>query len=345
MLHIYRLTLGALLSFTLPAAKAQDAGEPIQDLEAFIVRESAAYVGGTLDPESRPVRGLFSLDMTVHQIPRSVTMISPEHMELLQIDDLRSLSKFGAGTQIINHYGVTGTPIIRGAKGSALLNGMTRSFNLNEMPLSLGSSESIDIIKGPTPPHLSPTHVGGFVNLVPKAPFFDATRGSLALTVGSYDQYRALLDYGGPTLALGRPAAYRVSVTLNREAGYYDRIRNDFESAYFALKTDLTHKVSADFGVEYFHFRSNENAGWNRPTQALIDRGAYILGEPINITDPAFQNTANRDLVSFPLGYGWSNGIQDFNALVVPQCDRRCGCFRRAHQRSRPRCDARPLQP
>ncbi len=291
---------------------------PITDLEVFIVRESNAYASGNLEPLSRTVTGLFNTDMTVLEIPRSVTMLTPEHMKLLQIDDLRSLSKFGAGTQLINNYGVTGTPIIRGAKGATLLNGMVRSFNLNEMPLSFGSSEALDIVKGPTPPHISPTHVGGFVNLVPKQPFFDARRGSVELTAGSYDQYRALIDYGGPVMIGNRPSAFRVSITLNHEGSYYDRLRNDFESAYASIKTDLTEKVTAFGGFEFFHYNSSENAGWNRPTQDLIDHGNYVIGEPINLTDAQYQNTGNRDLASYPYGYGWYNGIQDFNALVVP---------------------------
>lgn len=291
---------------------------PIQDLEAFIIREVSSYYNGGVDPSSRPIGGLFNTEMDVLDIPRSVTMLSQDHMKLLQIDDLRSLSKFGAGTQLINNYGVTGTPIIRGAKGATLLNGMVRSFNLNEMPLSMGSSEALDVVKGPTPPHISPTHVGGFVNLVPKSPFFDKRRGSLELTAGSYDKYRALLDYGGPILLGDHPAAFRISVTLQREAGYYDRLRNDFESVYAAIKTDLGKRVTFFSGFEFFHFKSNENAGWNRPTQDLIDNGNYIIGEPINITDSEYQNTANRSLTAFPNGYGWANGVQDFNALVVP---------------------------
>ena len=301
------------------STQVQDDLGPITELEAFIVRESSAYESGGIEPLSRPVTGLFNTSKNVLEIPRSVTMLTPEHMNLLQIDDLRSLSKFGAGTQLINNYGVTGTPIIRGAKGATLLNGMVRSFNLNEMPLSFGSSEALDIVKGPTPPHISPTHVGGFVNLVPKSPFFDERRGSVELTFGSYDQYRALIDYGGPIMIGNRPSAFRVSITLNHEGSYYNRLRNDFESAYFSIKTDITKKVTAFAGFEFFHYNSSENAGWNRPTQDLIDNGNYVIGEPINITDSDYQNTANRDLASYPYGYGWYNGIADFNALVVPK--------------------------
>lgn len=319
---LYTFVLAILLNAaTQPAAAQLDtavAEGPITELEAFIVRESTAYAAGGIEPQSRTVSGLFNTDKTIIEIPRSVTLLTPEHMDLLQIDDLRSLSKFGAGTQLINHYGVTGTPILRGAKGATLLNGMVRSFNLNEMPLSFGSSEALDIVKGPTPPNISPTHVGGFVNLVPKQPFFDKHRGSIEFTLGSHQQYRTLLDYGGPVMLGNRPSAFRVSLTFNREGSYYDRLRNDFESAYASIKTDLTPGITAFAGFEYFHYQSSENAGWNRVTQDLIDNGNYIIGEPVNMVDASFQNTAHRDLSSYPYGFGFYNGIEDFNALVVP---------------------------
>ncbi len=292
--------------------------ERIYELEAFIAEESASYIQGDFDPTSRTVNGLFNESMDILEIPRSVTLLTPKHLEYLQIDNLRALSRFGAGTQLINHYGVTGTPIIRGAKGATLLNGMVRSFNLNEMPLSLGSTEALDIVKGPTPPHFSPTHVGGFVNLIPKSPFFDKSRGAIDLVIGDYGLYRGTFDYGGPILLGDIPSAYRVSVTVNREEGYYDRVKNDYESLYFSVKSKLGDTLRLFAGSEFFHFNSNENAGWNRPTQQLIDEGLYIIGEPINITDPGFSNTGNRDLASFPFGFGFANGIEDFNALVVP---------------------------
>ena len=299
------------------ASSEPDGSGPVEELEAFSMRESQRFRQGGLDPSSRPVSSVFSGDWDAMDIPRSVTVVTSEHMKLLGIEDLRGVSQIGAGTQLINHYGVTGSPILRGVKGATLLNGMVRGFNLNEMPLSLGSCEAMDIVKGPTPPHITPTHVGGFINLLPKSPHFDLARGSVEVSMGSFEHYRLTVDYGAPWMWGRCPSAWRFSHTLNRSGGYYDRVGNDYESLYLSLKTQIREGLTVFGGVEGFRYRSNENAGWNRPTQDLIDRGLYIIGEPVNVSDPGFGGTANRDLVSFPWGFGFKNGIEDFNALVV----------------------------
>lgn len=308
---------GAACPFRGHAYEPADSHGPVEELEAFSMRESQRFRQGGLDPSSRPVSSVFAGDWDAMDIPRSVTVVTSEHMKLLGIEDLRGVSQMGAGTQLINHYGVTGAPILRGVKGATLLNGMVRGFNLNEMPLSLGSCEAMDIVKGPTPPHVTPTHVGGFINLLPKSPHFDSARGSVEVSAGSYDHYRMTVDYGSPWMWGRYPSAWRFSHTLNRNGGYYDRVRDDYESLYLSLKTQLSEGLTVFGGVEGFHYRSNENAGWNRPTQSLIDRGLYIIGEPVNVADPGYGGGANRDLVSFPWGFGFKNGIEDFNALVV----------------------------
>jgi len=110
----------------------------------------------------------------------------------------------------------------------------------------------MDVVKGPAPAHFGPGLVGGFVNLVPKSPYFDQTRGSLKLTAGADDFYNAQLDVGGPTLLFGRPAAYRVSVTGQLAGSYYHRIHHDYASLYAALKTAVAPDVTLFTGTEYF---------------------------------------------------------------------------------------------
>src|SRR5690606_36575132 len=102
-------------------------------------------------------------------------------------------------------------------------NGMQRAFQRNEMPLSFGSLDVMDIVRGPAPAHFGPGLAGGYVNLIPKAPYFDRTRGALRVDLGSFDLYRAQLDVGGPTLLGGRPSAYRLSITAQDAGSYYDR--------------------------------------------------------------------------------------------------------------------------
>ncbi len=251
--------------------------------------------------------------------PRSITVVTPEMLYLKGIESFDDLDAVGAGTQRVNFFGIAGTPFIRGIVAGTYYDGMQRAYQRNEMPTSFGSLEALDIVKGPAPAHLSTTLAGGYVNMVPKSPYFGEARGRVTLTAGRWDKYRGQLDYGGPTRFNGAPAAWRVSLTAQEAGSYYDNVRNDFVSLYAAAIVRTGRDSSLFMGGEYYRFQSGEVPGWNRPTQELVDSGRYVIGEPVDVADPDWGGAANRNLVSYPGGVGDINGIEDFNALVIPR--------------------------
>jgi iron complex outermembrane recepter protein len=296
LLSTLSLLAGAVVAGGVLAAQTT---ESVTELERFIAEESAIANSGDVLPTSRPVSSVFG-SLSVLDVPRSVTVLTPELMQQFDIQDFSDLSRIGAGTQQINYYGVPGSPSLRGAKGAVYFNGVQRAWQRNEMPLSFGSLEAMDVVKGPAPAYLGASQIGGYTNLLPKSPYFDKKRGSVMIEVGQYDHYRVQTDIGGPLLIAGRPSAYRLSVTGQVADSYYDRVGNDFVSLYGSVKSRVAEDVSIFTGAEYFNFKSNENAGWNRPTQALIDRGEYVIGEPVSITSPAWGGNVVRTLIEFP---------------------------------------------
>lgn len=291
-LHRYSLLVA------LACAAIGRASEPgVVELEEFITTETALAEPGGVLPTSRPFFSFFG-EQPVLDVPRSVTVLTPELMERENLQSFRDLGRIGAGTQQINYYGVPGAPSLRGTRAAVFFDGMQRAFQRNEMPLSFGSLEAIDVVKGPAPAQFGASLPGGYVNLVPKSPYFDRRRGSLRLELGAYDAWRAQLDLGGPLLLAQRPAAFRVSITGQLADSYYDRIGNDYLSLYGALKMRTAADVTLFTGAEYFRFKSNENAGWNRPTQRLIDAGEYVVGEPLSIVSPAWGGVADRTLLA-----------------------------------------------
>jgi iron complex outermembrane receptor protein len=311
----------ALMVLLLPATvlhaqRVAPGPEAATVLKKFIVTESAQHLAGDVLPTSRPVDSVFGPDQSILDLPRAVTVLTPALMQRFGLENLGDLGRIGAGTQAANYFGIPGTPYLRGAKASTFFNGMARAYQRNEMPVSFGSLDALDLVKGPAPAHFGPALEGGYANFIPKSPYFDQARGSLVLTVGSEAYRHAQLDYGGPVL-LGRwPAAYRVSITAQDAGTYWKNIGNDYLSFYAALKVRPRDGLSLFTGAEYYDFRSNENPGWNRVTQDLIDRGEYIIGEPQNITSPAWVGAANRNLVVFPGAF--TGQPANFRALILP---------------------------
>ncbi len=268
----------------LPAAES--APLPVE-LEAFIASASAFRNPGTLLPSSRPSDSVYGAAKDLLDLPRSVTLVSPEHLELFGVRDLSDLARVAPGAERPNYYGVAGTPVLRGDIAGTFFNGMQRAFQRNEMVMSFGSLEGMDIVRGAAPANLGATQAGGYVNFLPKSPYYDRNAGAVRVTVGGRDHYNVQLDLGGPLMIGQRPAAYRVSATGQRSGSYYRHLRNDYGSLYAALKMRWREGATLFTGAEYYRYRTNENAGWNRVTQELIDTGMYLVGEPADRTSGA----------------------------------------------------------
>ena len=265
--------------FAQTAPRPTVAAGPITELEKFIISESALAAQGGLMPTSRPSDSVFGSAKSLLDIPRSVTVLTPELMQKLGVRSFDDVARVIPGGERPNYYGVPGTPFIRGDFAGTFFNGMQRAFQRNEMPTSFGSLDGMDIVRGPAPGNYGPTQGGGYINFLPKSPYFDKFRGSIRTTVGSHDYFNTQLDVGGPILAFGKPMAYRISLTSQNADSYYKGVKNDYNSLYGALKAQITPDISLFTGAEYYNYKSNENAGWNRVTQDLLNNGNYIVGE------------------------------------------------------------------
>lgn len=318
---LWSLKLISASAFASVAAFNAFGSDEPTELEAFISEEIAAEDADSLIPSDRTVGAAFFAEMSALDTPRSVLTINPALMEQLRIDDFSDLDKVGAGTERYNFFGIAGAPTIRGWQGGVYFNGMLRAYQWNAMPTSFGSLEAMDVVKGPAPAQYAPTHVAGFANMIPKSPYYDETRGSVEVEIGSFGSYMGQVDVGGPLLIGDLPAAYRVSISAQEGDTYYDAVSNDYTSIYAALKVKLSDRLRLFAGGEYYEFRSNENAGWNRPTQNLIDKGEYVTGEPLNLVNPLNGGVADRgviDSVVFDFSWLTNQNNSDFRALVVP---------------------------
>jgi iron complex outermembrane recepter protein len=302
--------------FAATSLRGSDAeSQRIVELEAFIVEETAQTQLETLSPPSVRLDSLFGGDRTVLEIPRAVTVLSPELMELLQIDSYEALDKYGAGTQRVNYFGLAGSAFLRGARAGTYFNGMLRAYQRNEMPMSFGALEGLEVIKGPVPAAFSPTLVGGAVNQRPKSPYFDRARGAVEIGAGSWNERRLKLDYGAPLLLFGKPAAYRVSYTGHRSDRFHRDVPHDFDSLYAAAKIKLGERHRLFIGGEFFDFRSGEAPGVNRPTPELLRDGRYVIGEPPPLTSAQWGGTVARPLLEFPYSLAVNPALF---ALAVP---------------------------
>lgn len=254
-------------------------------LDTFVAEETGDdFRDISILQTANPVTGIYGTPMELIDVPRAVTNITPVAMQDFGIRGLDDLQRVSANTTQANFFGISGIPYIRGRNANVYFNGMRKLYQRNESPVSVYGAESIEVVKGAPPAHLGVGRVGGYVNLIPKAPNLDEATGQVTATVGSYDFYQGQVDGSIPFANESIEGALRVSVTGQLADSYYDNVEENFIEAYASAVIQLDANNSLFTGAEYFNVQTNENPGWNRVTQELIDNGRYMGGEPVDLT-------------------------------------------------------------
>ncbi|GHE91252.1 hypothetical protein GCM10011501_20950 [Thalassotalea profundi] len=228
------------------------------------------------------VDGPFGDHLALKDIARSVTPISNQLIEQLNITTLQDVLAVSPNTYSASGFGAPSLPTIRGQLGELFQDGTRRQAGNNGfgVPLSFNAVEQIDIVKG-APPVLfgSSQRNGGFVNLHSKKASTESSHGKLSLSAGRWDKYRTAIDFNTPIVK--DEIAFRVSAEHIDNGSFYDFSGTQSDSLFAALQILPDNKNSWDINVELYHVKFTDNAGINRPTQALIDNGLYITGQGV----------------------------------------------------------------
>ncbi len=301
--HPLAACLGLPVALLALNAQAQSTASPrapageVVTMEKFQVKD--VPIEKQILPTARPFSSVFGTEDNIVDVPRNVTIISRQQLSDISIASVLDFSKLTSSSYTTTNFGAPANPSIRGQTADLFINGVRGRItsNGNGLPLNFNSVESVNIVKGPaTAVQGASMYVGGFVDLVTKRPYFDATKGSVSLTLGSDDQREWTVDIGGP---LSRTAAYRVSYSGQDSRGYWENYFNRNHSLYGALTLRPVQGYEIFLSATAARYRYTENWGINRPTQDLIDQGLYLTGVNSN---------AAPDFARYPLGYADARG-------------------------------------
>jgi catecholate siderophore receptor len=233
-------------------------------------------------PTSRPFTSVFGTEDNIIDVPRNVTIISRQQMDVIDIQDTTQFSKLTSSSYTDSNFGSPSNPSIRGQSGDVFMNGMRQRIGESGdgMPIDFNIVESVNIVPGPaTAVQGASAYVGGFVDMISKQPFFDGSKTTVAYTAGSYGTNRWTVDNGGP---ISKTLAYRFSYSGEDSTGYYYDWIKETTSIYGALTWRPTKNYEVFAMTKAFWADYRENFGINRPTQQLIDNGLYIPGTNVD---------------------------------------------------------------
>jgi len=275
------------------------AAEDTSTIEVIQVSGKAINDKG-MSPKSTKINGPFGDGIALKDIARSVTPITSEMIEQLNITDLSDIQKVSPNSYSASGFGASSLPTIRGQLGELYQDGVRRQAGNNGfgIPMSFNAVEQIDVVKGAPPVLLGTSQRnGGFVNLHSKTAPTDSKFGKITASGGSCDHYRAQLDVATDLVA--NQSGIRLSAEHIDNGSYYDYSGFKSDSIFVAFRL-LPDDVSTwDINVEYYDVEFTDNAGINRPTQALIDNGLYITGQGVQ---PNGSTIAGANAIVSPTG-------------------------------------------
>lgn len=281
------LLLSALSSTVVIFAPIHVAAEVADDE----VIEEVVVTGDLNSLPGEDVKSIFGFNKSILETPRSVSTISEELMDRMNMQDIDELITVSPGSFTQSFFGVAGGLDVRGTPGETYFRGIRRLDNPGNYPTPIGASDRVDIVRGPASPIYGPSKIGGYLNFNPKSArieetgaYIEENEGAISYTTGSWNKSILTAEIGGPAELAGKPMGFYLYGELEDSDSYYTNapgVDQTLVQASFDL--DLSDTVQLQFGGMYHDYRGSQNAGWNRITQDLIDNGTYITGSPVSL--------------------------------------------------------------
>ena len=298
----------AMMAAAPPAPAQSQGGEQIEEM----------VVTGTQQEAPVEKVDVFGFGESLLETPRSASTISTEQLSRFNITDIDELVAFAPGTFTQSFFGVAGILDVRGTPGEVYFRGMRRLDNSGNYPTPIGAAQRLDIVRGPASPIMGPAKIGGYLNFNPKSPRHDTgeiireTTGVLSAETGSWDRKVLVGELGG---RISERAGYYLYGEAEDSGSFYDNTDTEQSVLQAAFDMDLSETVRVEFGGMYHDYTSNQVAGWNRLTQALVDHGTYITGtaKPLDANDDGL--ISHQEYCGDPAGTAESCGE---NRVVNP---------------------------
>jgi iron complex outermembrane receptor protein len=167
------------------------------------------------------------LQSPILEIPQNIQVITGKLIQDQQIFDmLEGVTRNVSGATRVEHWDNYANITMRGSQVSAFRNGMNVSTSWGPLTEDMSMVERIEFVKGPAGFMLANGNPSGFYNVVTKKPS-GRTKGEASISLGSFDMYRAALDFDGKLSKDGK-LLYRINVMgqskgSHREFDYNNR--------------------------------------------------------------------------------------------------------------------------
>jgi len=230
------------------------------------------------------VGSIFGFDKTLVETPRSASTVSREQIERFGITEIYDLVSQSPGVFTNSFFGVGGALDIRGTPGEVYFRGVRRLDNSGNYPTPIAASDRIDIVRGPASPIYGPSKTGGYMNFIPLSAraaggkYLGTVEGEFSYTTGSWARNVLSAQVRGPGKIGGQEFGFSLYGQVEDSGSYYRNMDTSQTVLQAAFDADIASNLRVEFGGMYHKYNGQQNGGWNRLTQDLVDNGNYVTG-------------------------------------------------------------------
>ncbi|ASC67433.1 Ferripyoverdine receptor precursor [Achromobacter denitrificans] len=266
--------LDALLAGTqLQAVRREDGGYVLRRAPAgpqaavlpAVTVSATALTGlteGTGSYTTRAMGSATKLELSPRETPQTVSVITRQRIEDQDIATLGDAVKATPGLTVTKWGGERERYTSRGFQiNNLMVDGLPIEYE--EAALSTGPMsmyDRVEIVRGVSGLMEGAGTPGGSINLIRKRPTRDF-QGSFTAAAGSWDNYLADLDAGGPLNEAGTLRARGV-MSYQDKHSYIDSYRNKRTLLYGILEADVTERTTVSLGASYSK-EDNPGVDWN----------------------------------------------------------------------------------
>lgn len=274
------------------------------------------------------VSSIFGFDKTIVETPRSASTVSREQIERFGITEIYDLVSQSPGVFTNSFFGVGGALDIRGTPGEVYFRGIRRLDNSGNYPTPIAASDRIDIVRGPASPIYGPSKTGGYMNFTPLSAraaggkYLGTVEGEFSYTAGSWARNVLSAQVRGPGKIGGQEFGFSLYGQVEDSGSYYRNMETAQTVLQAAFDADIASNLRLEFGGMYHNYKGQQNGGWNRLTQDLVDNGNYITGQAQSLDtngDGQISHAEARVANLNPFG-GFACGGNPFAASITAAC-------------------------
>lgn len=240
---------------------------------------------------SKDVSGSLRLETPLLEVPQNVQVITSAALADQQITGISDgIVRNVSGATRLEHWADMYANItMRGSRAGAFFNGINTTSQWGPLAEDMSYVDRIEFVKGPVGFLMANGNPSGIYNIVTKKPFFSENpTGSVTLTLGSWNMYRAEADVN---TKVSDRLAFRLNLMGQNKKSFRDFEFND----RYIFNPSLSYKISdkTTLTAEFIHqdVKMSEVGSF----YVFSKKGYGVYPQNATLTDPALDPTRIRE--------------------------------------------------